>query len=255
MMEELHSELGTGDPPRQNDETSKGIGIDLNRKRHGARNQHKMKYLVKWLHDTFFDSTEAAGAENHNVVLDVAGGKGELAARLTMCHGMTVTMVDPRPADIPAVYLTDVVPRLPNKWQKRLEERCAEDPRFIQKMVDERFQQLVMYFTEETVVKEAVLRQAIQNCTLMIGMHADSATECIVDVALRHQKAFVVVPCCVFPNLFQQRFIIEKVGGNKVPVRSYEQFCKYLLQKDSRFRMEVLPFDGRNIAIWWDGKS
>lgn len=220
--------------------------------RHGARNQQKMKHLVKWLQDTFFDAT-TAGAQNH--VLDVAGGKGELAARLAMCHGMTVTMVDPRPADIPRVYLTFVVPRLPNKWQKRIEERCADNPHFIQETVDERFRQLVMYFTDETVVNERALRHAIESCTLLIGMHADSATECIVDVALRHMKPFVVIPCCVFPNLFHQRLLLDKDSGSMVPVRNFEQFCEYLLQKDSRFRMEVLPFEGRNVAIWWDGKS
>ena len=112
-----------------------------------------------------------------------------------------------------------------------------------------------MYFTDETVVKDIDLRQAIENCTLMIGMHADSATECIVDVALRHHKPFVVVPCCVFPNIFQQRHILRNAGGTKVPVRTYEQFCDYLCQKDSRFRTDILPFEGRNVAIWWDGKS
>lgn len=230
-----------------------GAGPDR-RKRHGARNQHKMKHLVKWLHDIFFDAFTTA-CESH--VLDVAGGKGELAARLTMCHGMTVTMVDPRPADIPTVYLKGVVPKLPTKWQQRLEERCSANPKFVQETIDERFQQLVMCFSEETVSGETRLRQAIQGCTLIVGMHADSATECIVDVALRHQIPFVVVPCCVFPNLFQQRFLLETDGvtTTKVPVRNHEQFCEYLLRKDSRFRKDVLPFDGRNIAIWWNGKS
>ena len=45
------------------------------------------------------------------------------------------------------------------------------------------------------------------------------------------------------------------VDGTSVKVRSYEQFCRYLVQKDERFVMETLPFEGRNIAIWWDGKD
>ena len=40
----------------------------------------------------------------------------------------------------------------------------------------------------------------------------------------------------------------------RVTVRTHDQFCKYLLAKDPRFVMETLPFEGRNIAIWWDGR-
>ena len=59
------------------------------------------------------------------------------------------------------------------------------------------------------------------------------------------RKPFVVVPCCVFPNLFRSRYLEGR------PVRSYEQFCQYLYEKDPRLNKEVLPFEGRNIAIWW----
>jgi hypothetical protein len=231
--------------------------LATSRKRHGACNQHKMKTFVRWLHDNFFDEGSGAnGLDKPYYILDVAGGKGELAARLTMCHGMNVTMVDPREADIPSVYLRDVVPRLPSKWQDRLKERTKVNPHIVQDTVKERFRQLVMHFTNESVVQEP-LKSAVESCTLLIGVHADSATECIVDVALLHNKPFVVIPCCVFPNLFQQRYLrLEDNGSTRViPVRSCEQFCEYLLQKDSRCRKSVLPFDGRNVAIWWDGKS
>jgi hypothetical protein len=225
------------------------------RKRHGACNQHKMKTFVRWLHENFFDESGANGSGKPHHILDVAGGKGELSARLTMCHGMNVTMVDPRDADIPTVYLRDVVPRLPSKWQDRLKERTKVNPNVVQDTVKARFHQLVLYFTNESVVQEP-LKSAVERCTLMIGVHADSATECIVDVALLHNKPFVVIPCCVFPNLFQQRYLPSNDDGStRVPVRSCEQFCEYLLQKDSRCRKSVLPFDGRNVAIWWDGKS
>ena len=33
---------------------------------------------------------------------------------------------------------------------------------------------------------------------IIIGMHPDQATESIVDMALKYQKPFAVVPCCVF---------------------------------------------------------
>jgi hypothetical protein len=50
-------------------------------------------------------------------------------------------------------------------------------------------------------------------------------------------------------NQGESRAITEK----RIPVRTHDQFCKYLLAKDDRFVKEILPFDGRNVAIWWDG--
>jgi hypothetical protein len=164
---------------------------------------------------------------------------------------MKVTMIDPRQADMESVFMNIVAPKLPNKWQNRLRDRLSTEPNFVQDTIEERFQQFIMYFTE-TTVETSELSSVIKECDLLMGMHADSATECIVDVALRHNKPFVVVPCCVFPNLFRKRYLSK--DGNQVPVRSYEQFCEYLLEKDSRFKMTELPFEGRNIAIWWDGK-
>jgi hypothetical protein len=252
------------------------------RSRHGSRNQHKMKYFVKWVIETFLnsqcdDNDSTATQRNNHHILDVAGGKGELSARLIMCSNKNIhiTMVDPRIANIPLVYHNWIVPKLPKKWQQQYEKQCQENSNFIEDIVNKRFIQLDTYFTNETIQSNIELRTAIESCTLMIGMHADSATECIVDVALQYHKPFVVVPCCVFPNLFPQRFIkkstvssVSRIDGQTstiinesnetctnimIPVRTYEQFCDYLHQKDKRFHRTILPFDGRNIAIWWDG--
>jgi Methyltransferase domain len=221
-------------------------GMSSSQKRHGSKNQTKSKEFVKWLLCTF-----DASCLQH--VLDVAGGKGELAARLSMCHGARVTLVDPRVADIPDVYIRTVVPRLPNKWQDRLSKRLEANPQFVHETVASRFEQFEMHFTDYTVANDERLKAAINDCTVMIGLHADSATECIVDTALAAEKPFVVVPCCVFPSFFQQRTVLEDDGVRRT-VRNYEQFCEYLLQKDPRLRKSLLPFKGRNIAVWWDGK-
>lgn len=215
-------------------------------KRHGSKNQTKSKEFVKWLQCTF-------GEPCLQHVLDVAGGKGELAARLSICHGSRVTIVDPRPADIPRVYMGTVVPRLPNKWQDRLAKQLEANPQFVHEIVAARFDQFEIHFTDHTVAQDERLMAAINDCTLMIGLHADSATESIVDAALAAKKPFVVVPCCVFPNFFHQRTVLEDDGARR-PVRTYDQFCEYLLQKDRRLRKSLLPFQGRNVAIWWDGK-
>jgi hypothetical protein len=214
--------------------------------RHGARNQHRHKIICKWLLERF------PLAEN-SLILDVAGGKGELASRLTMCHHLRVVMVDPRPADISSVYCKTVLTKLPKKWQQRVQNQIGENPTFVEDILKLRFRQLCMCFDDGTAADCLELNDAIQESCLIIGMHADGATEAIVNAALQYNKAFVVIPCCVFPNLFAQRFILDE-QGRKADVRNHDQFCQFLVEKDNRFRMEILPFEGRNVAIWWDGK-
>jgi hypothetical protein len=232
---------------------------DGRRKRHGARNQHRHKFFVKWLMDTFdlgssrTNTNQDDGGDAH--VLDVAGGKGEVAARLAMCHCQQVVMVDPRPADIVNCFETLVLPKIPNKWQHRLEAQRANNPQFVEETVHSRFRQLVTTFDDHSLTESTELQDVVQKASLIVGLHADGATEAIVNAALQYQKPFVVVPCCVFPNLFQDRRVLDEETDRMIPVRSHAHFCRFLLAKDPRFQLETLPFEGRNVAIWWDGKE
>lgn len=214
--------------------------------RHGARNQHRHRHFAEWLLQTF---PQLPDTTQH--VLDVAGGKGELAARLCFCHRLSVVMVDPRKSDIASCFETLVLPKLPKKWQQRLKVQREKNPQFLKEITAERFRQLVTTFDETTLSTCQELQNLVQNAALLVGMHADGATEAVVDAALEHAKPFVVVPCCVFPRLFSERTIQQ--DGITVQVRTHEQFCQYLLAKDPRFVREVLPFEGRNVAIWWGG--
>jgi hypothetical protein len=253
-MENQHMDEPSPNPHASSRPRKKGRNPE--RKRHGARNQHRHKSFVKWLMETFSlessTSDESNDTQQQPHVLDVAGGKGEVAARLCMCHRQNVIMVDPRPADIANCFETLVLPKIPNKWQRRLEERRVDNPNFVQETVDARCHQLVTTFDDHSLSKSELLQDAVKGASVILGLHADGATEAIVDAALKNQKPFVVVPCCVFPNLFTARQVEE--NGKMVPVRSHEQFCRYLASKDPRFKMETLPFEGRNLAIWWDGR-
>jgi hypothetical protein len=309
--------------------TSKRRGNNRKSDRHGARNQHRHKHFARWILQTFphvvdecycccsssstatitTSSTEGEDKEHKSTptstssigahILDIAGGKGELSARLSLCHSLHVRMIDPRLANISDVYMNSVVPKLPKKWQISLKERLVCRPNFVDDMVNDRFVQLVTHFMIDAPSSSALgdndddniegeegrrlfqdesVEDAVRSASLIIGLHADGATEAIVDAALRYNKPFVVVPCCVFPNFFRDRFIyVEDDNGDdgaednlsesnssdddntgyekkRVAVRTHEQFCQYLLDKDDRFRKEILPFEGRNVAIWWDGK-
>ena len=274
-----------------------GVKESSSSTRHGAKNQHRHKHFAKWLLSTFPHVLDECvdrapikdtGTQNPMHILDVAGGKGELSARLCLCHSLHVTMVDPRQADIKSVYMNSVVPKLPNKWQASIDERIRDCPTFVDDLLERRYYQFVMPFDVPSLEAyqrgqpeesfdhqrnkfqsdmQPILDRAVRNASLIVGLHADSATEAIVDAALIYNKPFVVVPCCVFPNLFKNRFItvpvqvdVENADGGggeqmrQIPVRTHEQFCEFLLKKDPRFKREILPFEGRNVAIWWAGK-
>jgi hypothetical protein len=249
-----------GQAPEGGADTSNVDEYSTKSKRHGARNQHRHKFFAKWLLETFPflkvspHENVSSNRREHCHVLDVAGGKGELAARLSMCHNLRVVLVDPRKADVESCFTSQVLPKLPNKWQIRIQEQLADSPEFVKDRLKQRCTQLVMNFDDDTLESSAELQAAVNSTSLIIGMHADGATEAIVDAALKYGKPFAVVPCCVFPRLFNQRYLVKN-DGTKVPVRSHEQFCEYLLQKDKRFKRVILPFEGRNVGIWWDGET
>jgi len=76
----------------------------------------------------------------------------------------------------------------------------------------------------------------IKNCSLLAGLHADEATELIVDAALEAGKPFAIVPCCVFPTLFPHRYL---PSGEQV--RSLESFLIYLQNKHPDIKRCIVP--------------
>ena len=39
-------------------------------------------------------------------------------------------------------------------------------------------------------------------------------------------------------------------GASLIPVRSYDEFLQYLMDKDDRIQMATLPFEGKNKVIY-----
>ena len=236
--------------------TEKELDSPPPRRRHGSRNQHRHQKFCKWLVETF------DFLKKNDIIVDVGGGKGELASRLAICHQFQVILIDPRPANVLETFQTLVLPKLPKKHQERIQTKSCEDPHFLEDVLQQRVQQLELFMTHKTLATNSQLRQSIQKAKLIIGLHSDGATECIVDAAILYRKPFVVVPCCVFPNFFPDRYVFTtRDNGERIPhpVRTHPQFCDYLLQKcnDSLlvFQQKQLPLEGRNVAIYWDGKD
>lgn len=230
-------------------------------RRHGSRNQNRNKIFLRWLIETFpeeffYCQTKKYKCENIKKpnILDVAGGKGELSVRICICHNARVIMIDPRTADICDCFLKNVYKSLPKKWQQNIFDIKSIRSDFILKLIRSKFRQLSIEFPViDHFGDNYKLHDVIENSTLIIGLHADNATESIVDIAQRYRIPFVVVPCCVYPNFFPDRILFENKTGLRVPVRTCEQFCRYLQKKNSHFVQESLPFEGRNVGIWWDG--
>jgi hypothetical protein len=102
----------------------------------------------------------------------------------------------------------------------------------------------------------AEVRGVFANCSLIIGLHADQATEPIVDFALAARVPFAVVPCCVHPSAFPHRRIIDTSSREDTglsvlkPVRSYEDFITYLLAKSPLIRRHDLTIGGRKTVLF-----
>ena len=88
--------------------------------------------------------------------------------------------------------------------------------------------------------------RALGECTFVVAVHPDEATEPVLDWCLAERVSFLIVPCCVFPDACPQRRL--RCG---TPVRTYAQFLDYLQAKDpASITRHALPISGRNVALF-----
>ena len=93
-------------------------------------------------------------------------------------------------------------------------------------------------------VDSSALVNALENASVLFGMHSDQATEAIVDAALALKKPFAVVPCCVFKKENPHRILDGKV------VSTYSDLVNYIQAKDPSIKRANLPFLGRNVCLY-----
>ena len=187
--------------------------------------------FADWLRRTFrhvFREDGDGSKNSREAVLDVAGGRGDLAFELSVKRRLKpeVVIIDPRGQKV-------------RRWQtKLLKQESQEDvlPEHVQALFDENV------FDHERLQDREV--------ELVLGMHPDEATEPIVDVALAKKIPFAVIPCCVFAHLFPER----RLENGQEP-RSYQQFCDYLAQKNGDIKRDRLGFRGRDTVLYWIPKS
>ncbi len=226
--------------------------------------------FAKWLMDKF----QSFLFKNCNGVLDIAGGKGVVSYYLCRSQ-IKCTVVDPMPLklssnktkEIMSEYLYDndgenlnllgennflsMDDFLINQMKEDFRLSWLDPETYKEKLQKINAIQEVKKFinlVKNNLEKLNLKHQRIlftQNCStchnlvnessFLIGFHPDQATEDIVDLSLKYNKPFAIVPCCVFPSLFPNR---KGIDGK--PVRTFEQFLDYLQNKNPKIQREII---------------
>ena len=105
---------------------------------------------------------------------------------------------------------------------------------------------------ENNLAEKMKLDALLENCSVVVGLHPDQATEFIVDYCLdkkrnKKETPFAIIPCCVFQN--------STVFRHRQHVKSYDKFLDYLCEKDTRIQKKVLEFPGRNVVLFFNPKN
>ncbi|RQM12905.1 hypothetical protein DD237_005179 [Peronospora effusa] len=179
----------------------------------------RSRIFCNWLVDILGDEHLASGKG----VVDIAGGKGDIPIQLWIQRGIPTTLIDPRPMKL-------------GKYNRKLVAKAqVADGR---KMSP----QLLRCLDDETL---KLHKELFTDCSILVGMHPDEATEAIIDAAMTLRKPFAVVPCCVMSRAFPNR---QCRDGTLVD--TYETFVRYLLEKHPSIQSAFLPFAGRNQVLY-----
>lgn len=87
------------------------------------------------------------------------------------------------------------------------------------------------------------------DCSCVLGMHPDAATEPAVALALALNKPFAVVPCCLCSQQFPKR---RRADGG--PVGSTAELISYICEIAAAAgrvaHVVELPFEGKNVLVY-----
>lgn len=262
-----------------------------------ASRKNRVYVFREFIQQTYSKLTEGA------VILDVAGGKGDLSWLLTNLDELNSVVVDPRITKSQHIIRSiDYLKKNPEQARERaipdlptyqplaallptLTKRSSfKSPRHLRLLVD---QELVKAIREhknngnvllweeywEKATKRALDAQplgykeisaddpenpTIQHASealhillstqLVLGFHPDQATDSAIDLAIVLGVPYCIVPCCVFPQEFPERKLVN--GGR---VRSYSELIQYLKDHYNP-RIGKLPFHfaetARNIVLY-----
>eukprot|EP00956_Cyclotella_meneghiniana_P037021 scaffold133855_cov77-Cyclotella_meneghiniana.AAC.3 len=221
---------------------------------HGGKHAKgkRAKIFADWVLQTFVDTLPEIDKFCHPCnstlqnlhVLDIAGGKGHLSLELVLQQASNKLPAQSRIARCtiidPVVRKGDAKMRQSKLHKMKTSYNHRTEPTVITHHAS--------YFTSDSL--KLMHNDFIDSCEadtklLLLGLHPDQCTEDIVDAALKHNTSFAIVPCCVYSDLFPSRRLYDNF-----PVRSYDTFLKYLMQKDNEIKMTTLPFEGKNVVLY-----
>lgn len=168
-------------------------------------NKFRFQLLQKWLTEKYKPTK----------VLDVGGGKGLLSLLLNK-NGWKATVIDP--------VITDALTKYKDiETGKRIlltGNEIESSPR------------IVGIFKEEMA----------KNFDLLIGLHAHGSNLQIINAAKKHNKDFLLLPCCV----------IDEPLVKRPDVNWLESLIDYANKKGFEVKKDVLNFKGQNTLIYSD---
>jgi hypothetical protein len=214
---------------------------------HKSKKPHGLRAIIfaHWIRKTFKEQLERGS------LLDVAGGKGELAMVLSRGFGIPSAVVEPNKRKLPNYWFTRL-----RRLMYRFETGSLEQPDWKSKEIQVDLMTWPSDVTPHymhTMLDDQFLidhKDFLSTVSLFVGLHADQATIPIVDAALKAVKAFAVVPCCVFSHDNRTRTL--KSGEL---VTTTEQQIQYICEKDTQGRGTIktayLDFEGKNVVVYW----
>ena len=203
---------------------------------HRAGHSQRALAFSDWLLKTVPRSILYSG-----IVLDIAGGNGDVARSLAR-QGVNVVTVDPRSpkkvklkrnqtgtAMIHTRFVTGETQSLPSP----LVDSHGSHTHIVTKFDD----QFIKRYGEDLLSK----------VKLVIGFHPDEATEPTVNFSIKTSTPCCIVPCCVFGKLFPDR----RLNGREVT--SFDDFVLYLKEKfrvdGKEVRTSFLEYLGANLVL------
>lgn len=173
---------------------------------------HRASILRLWLIQQFGGLTQL----RKRGVLDIGGGRGELAYELWNKHGIPSCVVDPRATKLKGIQLNHlghcgVFRHAYAKSTAVYDDHCCTnisarhtDAKSMPLLLQSSFSPVMCPTREHgstpTNLDSAatVVRDWISHGAILIGMHACQATEAIIDASLQYSMGlpFAVVPCC-----------------------------------------------------------
>ena len=188
----------------------------------------RAEVFAAWLDETF-------GRERLTTVVDVAGGKGAVAAALLRRGAAKkATVIDP----------------------VGLDRNHAGEAK--QASVDDAFSEAVRLLKEPfSYPPSSTAKALLAEATCVVAMHPDEATEPAVCAAASLGLPFAVVPCCIFASKFPHRRQFWKCdpAQAKRGVKDWDTFCAYLAERATALgscdvKMETLALVGRNKVVY-----